>query len=149
VAARSDTGDFFSLRAGRFDSAERHCKNCPGFHEISLALKKVVPVENSSKKLKKVIPVEITQEEHKALVNYRAAAAACKNPSGETARLVVITVEKFLVMMINARMPLEPTEYDVSDAMNVAAAELEQGEQFSPIEEESAGVLGQDDMFIF
>jgi hypothetical protein len=111
---------FFSLRAGRYDSAERHCKKCLGFLEIKSALKKAVPVKNGSKE--RVIPVEITQEEHKAIVNYRAAAAACKNPSEETSRLVVIGVVKLLEMMINARKSLEADESDDLDAMNVAAA---------------------------
>ena len=70
-----------------------------------------------------MIPVEITQEEHKATVNYRAAATACKNPSEETSRLVVNGVVKLLDMMINARKSLEADEFDVLDAMDVATAE--------------------------
>jgi hypothetical protein len=66
-----------------------------------------------------VFPVEITQEEYEALVEYRAAN---KNTSEETTRLVVIPVERLLVTMIKAGMPLELTESDVSDAMNIASA---------------------------
>ena len=70
---------FLFFRAGRYDSAERHSKDCLGFHEISL--------EN------KVYPVKITKREHQAIVEYRTT----ENPSAETADLAVIPVRRLLV----------------------------------------------------
>ena len=91
-----------------------------------------------------MFPVEITQEEWQALVEYRTASLT---PSEETTRLATIPVLRLLVMMIEAGMPLEGTETDVSDAMNVAPAQSL--EQFLAVEEESAEESGQDDMFYF
>jgi ribosome assembly protein YihI (activator of Der GTPase) len=91
-----------------------------------------------------VFPIEITQEEHKALVEYRAAS---KNASEETTRLVTTCIDRLLKIMIKAGMPLEPTESDVSDATKVAS--VQPLEQFSPVEEESAEEFGQDDIINF
>jgi hypothetical protein len=90
-----------------------------------------------------VFPVEITKKEHRAIIEYRTT----KNPSAETADLVLIPVSRLLVMMIKAGMPLEPIESDVSDAMNVTAAEPL--EQPSLVEAEWAAGYGQDGRFRF
>ena len=51
-----------------------------------------------------MFPVEITKGQHKAIKQYRAN----NNPSAETARQVLIPLNRLLVMMIEAGMPLEP-----------------------------------------
>ena len=85
-----------------------------------------------------MFPVEITKREHGAIVEYRTT----KNPSAETANLVVIPVRRLLEMMIKAGMPLEPIESDVSesDAMGVTSAEPL--EQALPVEAERAAGYG-------
>jgi hypothetical protein len=76
-----------------------------------------------------VSPVEITKREHKAVKDYRAN----NNPSAENARLVTIPLNRLLVMMIKAGMPLEPIS-DVPNTVNVTAAEPI--EQPSPLSRE-------------
>jgi hypothetical protein len=132
VAVCSDTCIFFpSSRAGRYDSTERHCKNCPGYQEI-----------NSKHN---VFPVEVTKGEHKAIQTFRTNT----QHDEETVRHFGNTLNRMLVMMIESGMTLEP-ESDVSGAMDVTAEPLAMlmpeadVEQLSPLEPE-----GAEDMLCF
>jgi hypothetical protein len=121
---------FFLFRPGRYDSAERHCKNCPGFHEI-----------NSKSD---VFPVEITKREHVAIVAYRTT----ENRSKEITSLVAVPLWRLMKMLIKAGMPLEPVETDVPDAMNITAAEPL--ERPPPVQaEKSAAGYSQNGMIYF
>lgn len=53
---------FFSFRAGRYDSTDRHCKNCVGFYEINQG-------NNSA------FPVVITRAQYSVIQNYRDTRA--------------------------------------------------------------------------
>lgn len=53
---------FFSFRAGRYDSTDRHCKNCIGFYEINQG-------NNSAS------PVVITRAQYNVIQNYRDTCA--------------------------------------------------------------------------
>lgn len=86
-----------------------------------------------------MFPLEVTKGEYSAIKKYRGA----KNPSPDTAHLVVNPVNRLLTMLVNAGMSLEPKS-DVSDAMDVTAAE-----QPSPLGAESADEFSQDDVLYF
>lgn len=62
----SDTLRFFSPRAGRYDSTDRHCRNCEGFSEINQGNKRA-------------FPVVITRAQYMGLHKYRTACAARSN----------------------------------------------------------------------
>ncbi|KAH9994344.1 hypothetical protein BJV74DRAFT_831601 [Russula compacta] len=49
-----------SAKAGRYDSTERHCQNCPGFKELNTA--------------GQMYPMELTKGEFKAVRDYRRSA---------------------------------------------------------------------------
>jgi hypothetical protein len=59
MAVCPDTSYFF-FRAGRYDSAERHCRNCPGFLEMDSTAN--------------MFPVQITKGEHKVIRMFRSTA---------------------------------------------------------------------------
>lgn len=54
---------FFSFRAGRYDSTDRHCKNCVGFFQINRGNRGAVPVV-------------ITRAQYNAIQTHRMALAA-------------------------------------------------------------------------
>jgi hypothetical protein len=56
------SSSFFSFRAGRYDSTDRHCKNCVGFHQINRS--------------NKAVPVVITRAQYTAIQTYRTRLAA-------------------------------------------------------------------------
>ncbi len=51
---------FFSFRAGRYDSTDRHCKRCVGFRQIN-------------RRNKGAFPVVITRAQYKSIQNYRTS----------------------------------------------------------------------------
>lgn len=91
MAVCSDTSIFFffSFRAGRYDSAERHCQNCSGYKEI--------------KSRNNVFPVQVTKREFKAIQALRVA----KIPDQKDAVLAGKALERLVRMMLDGGMVLE------------------------------------------
>jgi hypothetical protein len=124
LARCSEHLHFFSFRAGRYDSTERHCRSCGGYEQINREVS--------------VFPVQVTKGEHRAIQAFRTNA----NPDEETVRHVQNSIRKVLVMMIEGGMILEP-ESDASDVMDVTA------ERPSFLESEGDDEYGPDDMLYF
>ena len=72
-------------RAGRYDSTERHCKNCPGFEELFSELT--------------VAPIEITKGEFQAVQEYRRTKS---EQTDEAPPLVEAAIAKVLMMLIES-----------------------------------------------
>ncbi|KAI0251748.1 hypothetical protein BJV78DRAFT_1208446 [Lactifluus subvellereus] len=75
-----------SAKAGRYDSTERHCKNCAGFHELFPELT--------------VAPIEITKGEFKAVQDYRKTMKS--GQTDDAPPLVEAAVAKVLMMLIES-----------------------------------------------
>ena len=83
---------YFSFRAGRYDSAERHCQNCAGFQEISS--------QNEA------FPVAIMRSEYTHVQIIRTALADAENKkNSEISKPAMDSVRRFLAALFKDGLP--------------------------------------------
>ena len=98
-----------AFRAGRYDSASRHCKNCPGFQQIR--------VESGIE----VIPVELTRGEYWAVQEFRKNARHDQETYSEP---ILNAGFKVLMMMATAKTGSDSTEISDSESSDEDAEVL-------------------------
>lgn len=77
-----------TFRHGRYDSTERHCKNCPGYKEINTA-------DN-------LYPIELTKAEFKAVQDHRKRA----HPEQQVYPLLLQNAVSKVIKMVLEDQPL-------------------------------------------
>jgi hypothetical protein len=110
-------GGALSFRAGRYDSAMRHCGNCVGFKELDVRAS--------------IFPVEVTQEEFDSMQEYRKM----KHPEAETTFPLPVqsVVCKVLDIVMNGGMSSESTTSgDSFGADALDAGDVPTAQQHSP-----------------
>lgn len=102
---------FSSFRAGRYDSAERHCQNCPGFKEISSG-------QNEA------FPVVITRSGYCTIKTLRMALEGMENVGdGEATELAVDSARRMLAALFKNGLPIIDCEAAQGEASGSGAIE--------------------------
>ena len=101
----------FFFRAGRYDSAERHCQSCPGFKEISSG-------QNEA------YPVLITRSGYRNIQTLRIALGEMKNKGdGEATELAVDSARRMLAALFKDGLPIIDYEEAQGEASGSGATE--------------------------
>jgi hypothetical protein len=124
-------------RAGRYDSASRHCKACPGFQQIR------------AESWIKVTPVQLLRGEHDAVQEFRVRKEA-QSGQGTYSEPILNAVFKVLMMMAASKTGPVSAEIPISEPSDEHAGVLTADEElglFTSNELVGDGVDGIDSMF--